>query len=108
MNIYKAFVYMFYAMDAVYDNNSSKTLGNYLSGLNPFLFNDESSADPAEYEKFKKEYIFAFKESTPTSSEVYDFCTTYLSKYAPKAAYDAFKKVEKGKWTSSFEENENN
>ena len=49
-----------------------------------------------------------FKESVPTSSEVYDFCITYLSKYAPKAAYDAFKKVEKGKWISSFEENKNN
>lgn len=36
MNIYKSFVYMFYALDAIYDENPNDELGNYLSGLNPF------------------------------------------------------------------------
>ena len=54
MNIYKSFVYMFYALDAIYDENPNDELGNYLSGLNPFLFDDEGSADPAEYEEFKE------------------------------------------------------
>jgi len=79
MNIYKSFVYMFYALDAIYDENPNDELGNYLSGLNPFLFDDEGSADPAEYEEFKEAYAEQFGDKEPTTSEIYEFCRGYLS-----------------------------
>ena len=106
MNIYKAFVYMFYALDAMYDENPNEELGNYLSGLNPFLFEDEGSADPAEYEEFKSAYIKHFGDSEPSPLEVYEFCKSYISDNAPKEAIVAFEQVEKPDWITSFEENE--
>jgi len=68
---------MFYALDAIYDENPNDELGNYLSGLNPFLFDDEGSADPAEYEEFKEAYAEQFGDKEPTTSEIYEFCTVW-------------------------------
>ena len=106
MNIYKSFVYMFYALDAIYDENPNEELGNYLSGLNPFLFDDEGSADPAEYEEFKEAYANKFGDKEPTTSEIYEFCRGYLSKNAPKKAVEAFNEFEKDDWIASFDEAE--
>ena len=106
MNIYKSFVYMFYALDAIYDENPNDELGNYLSGLNPFLFDDESSADPAEYEEFKEAYAEQFGDKEPTTSEIYEFCRGYLSKNAPQKAIEAFDEFEKDDWITSFDEAE--
>lgn len=53
ISAYKAFVTMFYALDAAYDENKSDELGQFLGGANPFLFKGEGSADTAVYEGFK-------------------------------------------------------
>ena len=106
MNIYKSFVYMFYALDAIYDEKPNDELGNYLSGLNPFWFDDEGSADPAEYEEFKEAYEEQFGDKDPTASEIYEFCREYLSKNAPEKAVEAFDKVEKVDWIVSFDKTE--
>ncbi|MBE6913035.1 MAG: hypothetical protein E7473_10975 [Ruminococcaceae bacterium] len=104
MNIYRSFVYMFYALDAIYDECPDEELGNYLSGLNPFLFDDESSANPAEYEEFEKCCINQFGDKEPVASEIYEFCREYLAKNAPEKAIEAFDKIEKDEWIESFKE----
>ena len=106
MNIYKPFVYMFYALDAVYDEEPCEELGNYLSGLNPFWFDDEGSADPAEYEEFKEAYVNHFGNKEAATLEIYEFCKEYLSKNAPKKAIQAFMKFEKDDWIKFFDEEE--
>ncbi len=103
MNIYKTFIYMFYALDAVYDEEPNDNLGNYLSGLNPFLFNDEGSANPAEYEEFKTAYMKFFNSTKQNTENIYEFCKSYLNKSAPKEAIEAFEKVKKQEWIESFE-----
>lgn len=52
---YKAFVAMFYALDAALDGDSAR-LREYLCDANPFLFKDEGSADPSVFEAFKGGY----------------------------------------------------
>ena len=104
MNVYKSFIYMFYALDAIYDESPNDELGDYLSGLNPFWFDDEGSADPAEYEEFKESYINTFGEKEPATDEIYEFCKKYLDKNAPQKAIDAFNQIEKSDWIESFEE----
>jgi len=104
MNVYKSFIYMFYALDAIYDESPSDELGDYLSGLNPFWFNDEGSADPAEYEEFKESYINTFGEKKPATIEIYKFCKKYLEKNAPQKAIEAFNQIEKSDWIEAFEE----
>ena len=103
MNIYKVFVYMFYALDAEYDENPNEILGDYLSGLNPFLFKEECSADPAEFEEFKKSYIKCFGNTEPDCEDVYDFCRDYLEKNAPKEIVQAFSQTKKEDWIFAFE-----
>jgi len=106
MNIHKSFVFMFYALDAIYDENPNEELGNYLSGLNPFLFDDEGSADPAEYEGFRKAYENYFGDRAVDASDIYEFCKEYLTKNAPQKAVEAFSQIEKSDWIASFEEAE--
>lgn len=53
---YKAFVSMYYALDAAFDTNKSDELDQFLSDANPFLFTDEGSADVAVFEEFKESY----------------------------------------------------
>lgn len=106
MKAYKSFVYMFYALDAIYDENPNEELGNYLSGLNPFLFDDEGSADPAEYEDFKETYAKQFGDKEVATSDIYEFCKDYLTKKAPEKAVDAFNQIKKEEWIESFDDSE--
>ncbi len=106
MILYDVFVLMFDALDAMYDENPSEVLGNYLSGLNPFLFDDEGSAVPAEYENFKQAFFKHFNDKEPTAEESYVFCKDYLNLNAPKEANIAFDKINKDDWIYSVENDE--
>jgi hypothetical protein len=43
---------IYYALDAYWDDTKEPQLGAFLSGANPFLFDDIGSADPAIYQDF--------------------------------------------------------
>ncbi len=106
MVVYDVFVLMFDALDAMYDEEPNEILGNYLSGLNPFLFDDEGSADPAEYEEFKQAFLKQFNDKGPTAEETYVFCKGYLNLNAPKEVNIAFDKINKDDWIYSAENDE--
>lgn len=44
----------FYILDAYWDENQTDELGNICSGMNPFIFDDEGSADPTYWDDFCK------------------------------------------------------
>lgn len=71
---YKAFVTMFYALDAAYGKSGSSELGRFLSAANPILFKGEGSADIAVYEGFKAGYPDEADEV-----EAYRFVRGYLA-----------------------------
>ena len=48
----KAYLSMFYVIDAYYSAYPSDPVGSLLGDLNPFLFKDTISADPAAYDDF--------------------------------------------------------
>ncbi|MBQ6895319.1 MAG: hypothetical protein IJN40_07485 [Clostridia bacterium] len=106
MLVYDVFVLMFDALDVMYDEAPNEILGNYLSGLNPFWFNDEGSADPAEYEEFKEVFLKQFSNKEPSPEETYIFCKDYLKLKAPKEVNVAFSKINKDDWIYSAENNE--
>lgn len=62
LTAHKAFVAMFYALDAAYDDNHDRDLGSFLSAANPFLFKGEGSADVAVYDEFRCEYNLQYPE----------------------------------------------
>lgn len=86
VDAYKAYVTMFYALDAAYDNNNSTELGQFLSAANPFLFKGEGSADIAVYEGFRADYPRNAEEA-----EALNFVRDYLAKQGKflLAAFDS-------------------
>ena len=104
MLVYDTFILMFDALDTIYDENPNVELGNYLSGLNPFLFEGEGSADPAEYDEFKNAYMKSFNNTLPSAKETYYFCKDYLKKNSPKQVIKAFEQINIDDWIASVEE----
>ena len=86
VDAYKAYVTMFYALDAAYDNNNSSELGQFLSAANPVLFKGEGSADIAVYEGFRVDYPDDAEEA-----EALSFVRDYLAKQGELllAAFDS-------------------
>jgi len=55
MNNFELFTMMFFTLDIQYKKyNDNEDLANYLSSLNPFLWNDCRSADPAYFSEFEE------------------------------------------------------
>lgn len=48
----KAYLSMFYVIDAYYSNHPSDSVGCLASDLSPYIFKDSKSADPAAYDDF--------------------------------------------------------
>ena len=104
MTAYETFVMLFYSLDAVYDESPNESLGNYLSGLNPFLFEGEGSADPAEYNDFETEFSKTFTSGLAEPESAYEFCKKYLKKAAPIEANKAFGEISFEDWNRALEE----
>lgn len=41
-------------LNACWEDNKDENLAHFLSEMNPYLWNDEASADPSWYEEFKE------------------------------------------------------
>lgn len=109
MNKYQIFIALFYVLDAEYDECKDERLGNYLSGMNPFLFKGEGSADPAIYSEFSS--IFKTKIGTVEEeleyNEAYDFVKCYLGKINNTIVLNYFLKTSKDTWINTLSETEN-
>lgn len=53
MNTFEFFSLIFFLLDNCWDNNKNPELGKFLSGMNPYAWETEDSADPSWYEEFK-------------------------------------------------------
>lgn len=53
----------------------------YISNINPFIWNDKSTADPAYYEDFTTIYNKYFKVDKCSIKEGYDFAIKCLKEY---------------------------
>ena len=49
INKFELYCMVFYVLDTEWDENKNPQLGEFLSGANPFLFDDIGSADPTIY-----------------------------------------------------------
>ncbi|MFC0265702.1 hypothetical protein [Alloscardovia macacae] len=75
---YHTFLSMFYALDAAFEHKSTERLRLFLSEANPFLWQDEGSADPALYEDFSHAYSRHFGDQGATPEEARAFVRAYL------------------------------
>lgn len=95
MNKFELFTMIFYAIDLYYDNNPSDLLGRFLSGMNPFLFEDIGSADPAVYSEFCN---IVQEEITVENS--YNIAIKYIQSinYFDLDLVSAFQSITEEKW----------
>lgn len=102
MTIFQLFCLMYKAFDTV-ENHADFSFEDFLSDMDPYIWNDEGSADPAEYEEF-----FAFmKDKTIGDDFGYSLVTAYISCiercYVDRPLTDYFA-VSKQKWIDMAKE----
>ena len=99
MNRFELFTMIFYALDAEWDKNNDEELGEYLSGANPFIFEDLRSAVPEVYDCF-----CSIIGTDVKISESYDKAWIYIKTLRNKAVEEAFSKVKKNDWDDAVVE----
>lgn len=102
MKIFEVYKNFFYALDYVYDNYKNKELGNFLSEANPFLFNDEGSADSCIYYEFKKIFLEDNKNEDISEKDVYNWIVKYINKLDNSIVKEAFSKISFEMWINSL------
>lgn len=75
---YDAFVNMYYALDAAFDEHNSDRLREFVSEADPFLWKDKGSADPAVYIEFEQAWKKRFGDGQVTPPEARQFVSDYL------------------------------
>lgn len=100
MSVYDYFVLMYYALDSAYQDSPNEELLDYISDLNPFIWADEGSADPAEYEEFKA----AFQKYGTIDAYGYVFVKSYINRNCSDAIKNAFSSISKSAWKRAMKE----
>jgi hypothetical protein len=103
LDTYTSFKLLYYALDAIYDETKNKGLGEFCSNMNPFIFTDEGSADPAIYSDYKIKFEEKFNKEC-SIIDAYNFSKDFLNKetdiYAKYAA-DAFNEISFDDWSNA-------
>ena len=102
MNKFELFTMIYYALDSYYSDvdEIEDSINVVISGMNPFLWEDISSADPAYYDEFCK-FISDKEINLDNSLEI---AKEYIKtiKYANVA--DAMMNMPKDKWLTACKE----
>lgn len=95
MNQFELFCMIYYVLDAAWEETKESELGDYLSGANPFRFEDIGSADPAVFHRFC-EII-----SEPITVEnCYEKAKCYISSLNSGILSNAFFVVDEADWNA--------
>lgn len=101
MNVYTIFKLMYFALDSKWEKDKDGDLGQYLSEMNPFLWNDEGSADPEMYSKFKSKFQEKFNSNECSVEESYNFTKNFLEaddNINAKKALSVFSNISLDEW----------
>jgi hypothetical protein len=98
MDVYDVFTNFYYALDYIFDLTKSAELGDYLSGANPFLFEEKGSADPAVYDEFEKAFCAEFGMKAVNAECAYNWINKYVNSLKNNAVRNAFDKITLQMW----------
>lgn len=99
MNKYELFSMIFYALDNEWDQVRGRELGDFLSDMDPFTFDDEGSADPAVYYNFSRVI-----DEPVTKENSYRLAWKYVDSVGKSFVRDAFLKVSKSRWDECLDD----
>lgn len=93
INKFELFCMIYYVLDIAWDKSKNMKLERFLTGANPFLFKDLSSADPAVYGDFceKIPNIIMIKNS-------YSVAKDYVESLNNTDVYLSFLAVDEEEW----------
>ena len=94
MNKFELFTMIFMALDADWDDTHDEELGQFLSGMNPYLFKEVTSAVPSVFMDF--EDVIGNQEITIENS--FELAQKYIATVDVNAVQDSFNLLEKEQW----------
>ena len=94
MEGFDLYILIFYTLDFYWDKHSGEDLGNFLSGMNPFLFIGEGSAVPDIYINYQR--FLNGREITIENS--YEIACEYIKFLDRNYITEAFEWVDGKKW----------
>ena len=99
MTEYDLFIMIFYTLDYYWDKHKGYDLGQFLSGMNPFWFDDEGSAVPYIY----TEYCEFINGRTITLDNSFEVAKEYIANLNEDYISEAFAWVEETEWNKRCE-----
>ena len=84
----QAYLAAFRYLDKLYDQEPDETLGDLLSSMNPYLFTDSSSADPATWFDWVKCIDSITKSDQISSNEAFQAMIYFLRFHEQEFGYD--------------------
>lgn len=100
MNSFELFTMVFFTLDAYWDEHKGEELGNFLSGMNPFLFEGIGSAISSVYIDF----CGFLNERTITRENSFEIAKEYVLSLDKDYIVNAFEWIDKKKWDDSCKE----
>ena len=94
MNEFELFTIMYFWIDCYYKNTTDDRINNVISEMNPFLWKDIGSADPAYYDDFCR-YI---KGETITLDNSFELAKNYIKTIDYVDITEAFEEPDYDKW----------
>lgn len=94
MDCFDLFVMIFLTMDHYWDEHKGEQLGQFLSSMNPFLFEGEGSAVPDVYTEFCD--FLGDREITVDNS--YQIAVEYVDRFGEHYVKNAFIWIDEDKW----------
>ena len=100
MNKFELFTMIFFVLDGYWDEHKGDDLGQFLSSMNPFLFEDIGSAVPDIYNDFCK----MLGNRSITIDNSFGIAKEYISSISADYISDAFEWIDEEKWKASCNE----
>jgi len=83
----QAYLAVFYYLDKLYDEEPDEALGDLLSSMNPYLFSDSNSADPATWSDWVKCIDSITKSDYVSQSDTFRAMISFLQFHEREFGY---------------------
>ena len=94
MNEFELFTIMYFWIDCYYEKNTNDRINNLISEMNPFLWKDIGSADPAYYDDFCR----FIKGKTITLDNSFELAKSFIKTIDYVDITEAFDEPDYDKW----------
>lgn len=88
LNLKQAYLTTFYFLETIYDKTKDNALGGLLGAMNPYVFSDSISADPAIWDDWKLCSKKITDSALLTTNETYQVMISFLEFYKEEFGFE--------------------